>query len=165
MGSSNDAMLRRLVANGFPVDLCAIKASFNLTITPLTTIDVDAQPLIDFSQRVKEIVRKMKFQCELADIAVIPMVLNPDIRPAQNSVSYKKASRAYIIRRNIDFSAWQIAKLNQQMEMLALCVTESILSIPPKQLSEQSKDQLAAIVCQAAHSKKAPRILKSKAHQ
>ena len=45
MRRANTAMLRRLAENGFPVDFGALDASFNLTITPVTSIDVDAEPL------------------------------------------------------------------------------------------------------------------------
>lgn len=71
------SMLRRLADKGFPVDLDALDAPFNLTITSTTSIDVDATPIIGFSQRLKEIVRESGFKCELSDIAVFPSIHSP----------------------------------------------------------------------------------------
>ena len=158
MKRGNDAMLRRLAANGFPVDFGALDASFNLTLTPITSIDVDAEPLIQFSQRIREQVRTSGFKCELADIAIFVMVLNPEIKSAGDSSSWKRVSRSYVIRRNVDFSCWQSAKLSEKKELLTKCVINSIADIPMKHLDESSKGALAAIVRQAARSRRVPQI-------
>jgi hypothetical protein len=150
-------MLQRLADKGYPVDLGALDAPFNLTITSVASIDVDAEPIIKFSQRVKEVVREAAFRCELAGIAVFPMVLNPEIRSTGNTVTWKRGERAYVVRRNIDFSHWQRAKANEKKEMLASCVIDSIASIPMKHLSESSKEALVAIVRQAMRSGRTPR--------
>jgi hypothetical protein len=151
------AMLRRLAEKGFPVDFDALNAPFNLTITSVASIDVDAAPIIKFSQRVKEMVRESGFKCELAGIAVFPMVLNPEIRSTGDTMTWKSGERAYMIRRNIDFSRWQHAKSSEKKELLASCVIESIASIPMKHLSESSKDALTTIVRQTMRSGRAPR--------
>ena len=154
MRRANEAMLRRLAENGFPVDFGALDALFNLTITPITSIDVDAEPLIQFSQRVRELVRASGFKCELADVAIFVLVLNPDIKSAENSSSWKRASRAYVFRRNIDFSCWQSAKRSEKMALLTRCVIASIADIPTKHLNEASKEALAAIVRQAVRPRR-----------
>jgi len=143
------SMLRRLADQGFPVDFDALDAPFNLTISSVASIDVDAEPIIKFSQRVRELVRESGFKCELAGIAVFPMVLNPEIRSTGDTMTWKKGDRAYVIRRNIDFSHWQHAKSKEKKEMLATCVIDSIASIPMRHLSESSKDALTMIVRQA----------------
>lgn len=154
------SMLRRLADKGFPVDLDALDAPFNLTITSTTSIDVDATPIIRFSQRLKEVVRESGFRCELADIAVFPIILNPGIRSAENAVNWKRGSRSYIIRRNIDFSRWQHANSNDKKEMLAKCVIDAIASIPMKHLAESSREALEAMIRQAMRSGRAPRVAK-----
>lgn len=143
------SMLRRLADNGYPVDFGAMEAPFNLTITSVASIDVDTGPIVKFSQRVKEVVREAAFRCELTGIAVFPMVLNPEIRSAGNRVTWKRGERAYVVRRGIDFSQWQRAKINEKKKMLTICVIDSITSIPAKHLSESSKEALVAIVRQA----------------
>ena len=55
-------MLQRLADKGFPVDLGALNAPFNLTITSVASIDVDAALIIKFSQRVREMVRESGFR-------------------------------------------------------------------------------------------------------
>jgi hypothetical protein len=161
MRRSNEGMLRRLAANGFPVDFDALRASFNLTITPITSIDVDADPLIQFSQRVRKQVKESGFKCGLADIAIFTMVLNPEIKAAGDSSSWKKSSQAYVIRRNIDFSSWQSAKPSGKNELLRKCVIDSIADIPMKHLDESSKETLAGIIRQAARVRRTSGIAKS----
>jgi hypothetical protein len=158
MRRANTAMLRRLAENGFPVDFGALDASFNLTITPVTSIDVDAEPLIQFSQRVREQIRESGFKCDLADIAISVMVLNPAINAAKDGSSWKRASRSYVLRRSVDFSHWQSAKSNEKKALLEKCIIDSIVDIPTKHLDEASKEALAAIVRQATRPKKTPRI-------
>lgn len=152
------SMLRGLADKGYPVDLGALDAPFNLTITSVASIDADAEPIIKFSQRVKEVVRETAFRCELAGIAIFPMVLNPEIRSTGNTMTWKRGERAYVVRRNIDFSLWKRAKANEKKEMLESCVIDSIASIPAKHLSESSKTALVAIVRQAMRSGTASRI-------
>jgi len=160
MRRANTAMLRRLAENGFPVDFGALDVSFNLTITPVTSIDVDAEPLIQFSQRVREQIRESGFKCDLADIVISVMVLNPAINAAKDGASWKRASRSYVLRRSIDFSHWQSAKPNEKKALLGKCVINSIADIPMKHLDEASKEALTAIVRQATQPKKTPRIAK-----
>lgn len=154
----NEAMLRRLAESGYPVDFGALDASFNLTITPVTSIDVDSEPLIQFSQRVREQIRESGFKCNLADIAISVMVLNPAISTAKDGSSWKRASRSYVLRRSIDFSHWQSAKPNEKKALLGKCVIDSIADIPTKHLDEASKEALAEIVRQSTRPKKTTRI-------
>lgn len=151
-------MLQRLAEKGYPVDLGALDAPFNLTITSVASIDVDAEPIVKFSQRVREVVREATFRCELAGIAVFPMVLNPEVRSTGDTMTWKRGDRAYVIRRNIDFSRWQHAKSNEKKELLVNCVIDSIASIPTKHLSDASKEALGAIVRKAIRSGKVPRL-------
>ena len=145
----SSSMLRRLADKGFPVDFGALDALFNLTITSVASIDIDASPIIKFSQRVRALVRESGFDCQLSDIAVFLMILNPELRSAKDSVSWKRGSRSYSIRRNISFSQWQRAKSDEKKEILVNCVIDSIMVIPTKHLDQSSKDALITIVRQA----------------
>lgn len=147
-------MLQRLAENGYPVDFEAFDALFNLTITPTTSVDVDAEPVIKFSQVVKKAIRKSGFACDLTDIVVFVLVLNPDIGVTKDATTWKRASRSYVVRRNIDFIGWQHAKASDRKKMLTACVIDAIASIPVKHLSELSKESLGEIVLGAARSLK-----------
>jgi len=146
------SMLRKLAEAGYPVDLDALDSPFNLTITSLVSVDVDAEPIIKFSQRLNEVVREAAFTCELTGIVIFPTVLNPEIRSSGNKVTWKRAERAYMVRQNIDFADWQNAKTSEKKAMLVNCVVDSIASIPTKHLPESSKEALVAIVRRAMRS-------------
>lgn len=147
---ANTAMLRRLAKNGFPVDFDALDAAFNLTITPVTSMDVDIAVLIDFSQRLQKQFRSIEFSCELSDIAIFVAILNSDIKSAKDSSSWKKSSNAYVIRRKIDFSTWKDAKQSQRKKLLIECILLSIEGIPEKHLNYASKEFITEIIRQAA---------------
>ena len=142
----NQAMLKRIAENGYPVDFGAFDASFNLTIFPVTSIDVDPEYLINFSQRLRQKVRDSQFKCELADILISVVILNADVPSAKDSISWKRASRAYKIRRNINFFDWQNAKPKEKKVLLVNLIVDSLTDIPLKHLSEASKETLIKIV-------------------
>lgn len=146
-----ESMLRA-AENGYPVDLDALDAPFNLTITSIASVDVDVEPIVMFSQRLKDVVREAAFSCELTGIVIFPTVLNPEMRSAGNKVTWKRGERAYMVRQNIDFSDWQNANASEKKAMVVNCIVGSIARIPTKHLSESSKEALVEIVRRAVRS-------------
>lgn len=146
------SMLSELADKGYPVDVEAMQAPFNFLISAVASVDVDATPIIKFSQRMRTTILQSTFACELAGIIVFPMVLHPEIRSTGDKITWKRGERIYVIRRTIDYFAWQHANSNAKKKMLMACVVDSIASIPVKHLSESSKEPLVKLAHQAMRS-------------
>jgi len=140
---------RQLEARGVPINWDAFYAPFCLTIFPVISYGVDDQPLIDFTNRVNELVFGAEFECELEGILIFLHVLSPEVPAAADRMSWSSKKLSYRIQRTLDFDCWQAAKRKEKREILAATVVEILESIPIKRLSEPKREALVAIVRQA----------------
>lgn len=144
----DEAKLRELEDKGVSIDWDALKVPFNLGVTSIITADVDSNLLEEFKSEIKNAIRKSEFSCELKDILIFLMILNPEITIGKESISWKRKEEAYIIRKNINFLDWKIARASRRKELMVEATIDAILRIPEKRLSTSSKDRLIEIISQ-----------------
>ena len=149
MSKNKVSIIKTLEEQGYPVDVEAIDAPFNLTISPVSSAEVDPAVMIEFSKNVGKLIRDRRFECELMDIVIFPMVLNAEIPAAEDKMTWSKRNRAYKIRRKLDFDEWQEGSDEARKKLLVESILESINAIPEKNLKQANKEQLCEIIWQA----------------
>jgi hypothetical protein len=148
-------MLEHLAEQGYPVDFEALDAPFNFTISSIATYDVDVDVILKFSNRLRELIRQERFSCELKDIILHPVILNPEITSSNEAITWKRKDMAYVIRQSIGFSDWQNGSLRDKKKLLESCVVDAVGRIPEKHLAEASRGAIVKIVRAALRPKKA----------
>jgi hypothetical protein len=137
--------LTEIAAKGYPIDFAALDATFNFTVSPLVTFDVNVSPFIAVAERLKTLIRGSEFACELADIVAIPFIRAGDVLPI-NKVSFRRAENAYFVKKSIDYDQWESAKVKARKSIVETFLLDVIQSIPAKHLSGASREQLVTLV-------------------
>lgn len=138
-------MLTELAAKGVPIDLAALDATFNFTVSPLATLGVDVSPFLAVAQRLKTLIRGSTFACELADIVAIPVIRSGDA-PRIDKVSFRPTENACFVKKSIDHAAWDAAKAKARKSMVRTFLLDAIQAVPARRLSTASRERLAALV-------------------
>lgn len=146
------SVTEELAEKGYPLDSGAIDAPFNLTIMPMTSMDVDKSVILDFFKNLTSIIRSSEFKCELRDILIFLKILNSELMSGGEKITWSKRECAYKITKIIDFLEWQNASTKKRKSILVKCITGCINEIPQKHLSDLSKERLIFIVNQAVSS-------------
>ena len=153
------AKLTEIAAKGYPIDFAALDATFNFTVSPVTTYGVDVSPFNAVAQQMKTLIRGSEFACELADIVAIPFIRAGDV-PNVDKVSFRRSEDACIVKKTIDHDEWASAKERARRAIVKKFLLEVIQAVSAKHLSGPSREELTKIVEAATrdHAQAGPRI-------
>lgn len=139
-------LTRRAQRAGAPVNMAALRRKFNFTVSPTTTVGVDASILIRLGARISELTQKEKFRCELSGVVLFPIILDTGTRARKNFVTHKRASNGYFVGRNIDFLKWDDADPRERLKIASETFLQSLLAINDRHLAKTSKDHLRRMI-------------------
>ncbi|WP_157221520.1 hypothetical protein [Herbaspirillum sp. YR522] len=148
MSKAGARLIKNLTEAGAPLDTEGDSATFNFTISPVSSFDVDSRLIIDYSQKMRHAARKSAFSKDfsLASILLIPVVLNPSLAKVQGAKRFKKKENSYAIKRNIDFAEWQSASQAKRKKILLHFMRGVVGDIPSKYISEPDRETLLRTV-------------------
>jgi hypothetical protein len=146
---TDKAKLTEIAAKGYPIDFAALDATFNFTVSPVTTYGVDVSSFNAVAQRLKTLIRGSEFACELADIVAIPFIRAGDV-PNVDKVSFRRSENACFVKKTIDHDEWASAKAKARKAIVEKFLLEVIQAVPAKHLSGPSREELTKLVDAAA---------------
>ncbi len=143
-------LLERAKRAGAPVNTAVPAHEFALTVSPVTTDGVDVGILVRLGEEVTALARAQGFACEISGIVLFPIVARADVYSKEDFVTYKRASNGYFVGRNIPFEKWKRARVVGQAALAVKNFEASLLVIPDKHLSVNSKTRLLDLIRAAA---------------
>jgi hypothetical protein len=127
---------------------------FRFILSPTTTPGVDVSILIALGECIDTLSRGDGFENELSGIVLFPIIAAPEIYMQKDSVIYKRAERSFFVGRNIDYKRWVRARTPGRLKLAEDNFEASIMAIPEKNFSTQSKLRLITILEIAIESSK-----------
>lgn len=142
----NQAMFQRLEENGYPLDTEGLAAPFNFTVSPVTSHGIaDLQLIVDFSQRIRALARKLDFRkVQLHCVLIIPVILSQETPGGSNSSSFRAG--VYKVKRHIDFLEWESATRTGRKKLLRAYLHQIIDDIPNSQVRTEVHETLLNLI-------------------
>jgi len=143
-------LLERAKRAGAPVNTAVPAHKFALTVSPVTTDGVEVGILARLGEDVTALAQAQGFACELSGVVLFPIVARAAVYSKEDFVTYKRASNGYFVGRNIPFESWKRARVVGRLALAVKNFQSSLLAIPDKHLSADSKARLLDLVRAAA---------------
>ena len=148
---NKDEFIERLRAAGIepreePTDL-----PMYFTISGHTTDDVteDAAPLsLGFEEGVIQHLKHKKMKSTIFSVVVFPTILDPEVAPSSDSVTYKKDGSVFVTIE-LDHQRWIEASRIEKVDLYAEALAAAICMIKEKRLFPPDRQMLLDAIEQA----------------